>query len=89
MFSGKGALEICSKFTGEHQCRSVILIKFQSTLRYRCSPVNVLRIFKIAFPKNTPGRLLLKLAYSNAMTQCITRQSVSKRVQISFANKCK
>ena len=27
VFLGKGALKICSKFTGEHPCRSVISIK--------------------------------------------------------------
>ena len=27
MFLGKGVLKICSKFTGEHPCRSAILIK--------------------------------------------------------------
>ena len=27
VFLEKGALEICSKFTGEHPCRSVISIK--------------------------------------------------------------
>ena len=28
-------------------------------LRHRCSPVNLLRIFRTPFPKNTSGRLLL------------------------------
>ena len=30
MFLGKGVLKICSKFTGEHPCRSAISIKLQS-----------------------------------------------------------
>ena len=47
---GKGVLKKCSKFTGEHPCQSAISIKLQSnlteiTLRYRCSPVNLLHIF--------------------------------------------
>ena len=29
-------------------------------LRHRCSPVNLLYIFRTPFPKNTSGRLLLK-----------------------------
>ena len=29
VFLGKGVLKICSKFTGEHPCRSAILIKLQ------------------------------------------------------------
>ena len=31
VFLGKGGLKICSKFTGEHPCRSVISIKLLST----------------------------------------------------------
>ena len=29
-FLGKGVMKICSKFTGEHPCRSAISIKLQS-----------------------------------------------------------
>ena len=29
VFLGKGVLKICSKFTGEHPCRSAISIKLQ------------------------------------------------------------
>ena len=51
-------LKICSKFTGEHPCRSVISIKFQSnfiqiTLRHGCSPVFLLHIFRTPFTKDT------------------------------------
>ena len=60
----KGVLKICSQFTGEHPCCSVISIKLQSnfletTLRHGCSPGNLLDIFKAPFPSNTPGGLLL------------------------------
>ena len=66
VFLGKGVLKICNKFTGEHPCRSVISIKMQSnfieiTFRYRCSPVNLLHIFRTSLLKNTSGWLLLKL----------------------------
>ena len=66
MFLGKGVLKLCSKFTGEYPCRSVISIKMQSnfieiTLRHRCYPVNLLHIFRACFPEYTSGRLLLKL----------------------------
>ena len=50
---GKGVLKIYSKSTGEHPCRSVISW---------CSPVNLLHIFRTTFPKNTSGRLLLKIS---------------------------
>ena len=65
VFLGKGALEICSKFTGEHPCRSMISIKLQSNfieiaLRHWCSPVNLLHIFRAPFSQNTSGPLLLE-----------------------------
>ena len=33
-------------------------------LRYGCSPVNLSHVFKLPFPKNSSGRLLLKLEIS-------------------------
>ena len=56
---GKTIREICSQFTGEHHCRSVIS---EIALRHGCSPLSLLHIFRTPFPKNTSGRLLLKLA---------------------------
>ena len=65
MFFGKSVLKICSRFTKEHPCRSVISIHLQSifieiTLWHGCSPANLLHIFRIPFTKNTSERLLLK-----------------------------
>ena len=67
MFLRKGVLEICSKFTGEQPCRSVISIKLlcnfiEIALRHGCSPVNLLHIFRTAFPRNASGWLLLNKA---------------------------
>ena len=64
VFLEKGVLKICSKFTGEHRCRSVISIKLlcnfiEITLRHGCSPENLLHSFRTPFPKNTSGWLLL------------------------------
>ena len=64
VFLGKVLLKICSKFTGDHPCRSVISIKLlcsftEITLRHWCSPVNVLHIFRTPFPRNKSGWLLL------------------------------
>ena len=61
MFLGKGVLKICSKFTGEHPCQSVISTKLKSNfteiaLRHGCSPVNLLHIFRTPFPKKTSGK---------------------------------
>ena len=62
VFLVKGVLKICSKFTGEHPCRSVISIKLlcnfiEITLRHGCSPVKLLHIFRTPFTKNTSERL--------------------------------
>ena len=45
VFSGKGVLKICSKFTGEHPCQSAVSIKLlcnfiETALWDGCSPVN-------------------------------------------------
>ena len=61
VFLRKDVLKICSKFTGEHPCRSAISIKFlEIAFRQGCLPVNLLHIFRTPFPKNTSGRLLLQ-----------------------------
>ena len=54
----KGVLKICSKFTGEHPCRSAISIKLQSkfieiTFWHGCS-LNLLHFFRKPFIRNTP-----------------------------------
>ena len=64
MFLGKGVLKIFSKFTGEHPCQGAISKKvalqlYGSRTLAWCSPVNLLHIFRIPFPKNTTGVLLL------------------------------
>ena len=50
MFLWKGVLKICSKFTGQHPCRSVN------------SPENSLHIFRTPFYKNICGGLLKDIA---------------------------
>ena len=65
LFLRKGALKIYSKFTGEHPCQSVISIKLlcnfiEIALRHGCSSVNLLRIFRTAFSRNTSEWLLLE-----------------------------
>ena len=58
VFLEKGFLKTCSKFTGEHLCRSVISIQLfcnfvEITLWHGCSPVNLLHIFRTTFTRNT------------------------------------
>ena len=52
VFLGKGVLKICSKFTGEHPCRTVISIKLQRTPLWNKERQRP--------PKNTSGGLPLK-----------------------------
>ena len=89
VFLGKAFLKMCSRFTGEHPCRSAPLLKwlywnhtltwvfpqhppqrifslleedhfFKIDLGTRLVfPVNLLHVYRIPFPKNTSGRLLL------------------------------
>ena len=95
VFLGKSDLKICSKFTGEHTYRSVILITFQSifieiALRHGCSPVNLLPIFITPFSKNTFGALLLvlqmRVAKEAKLLKLLTflKELVQERQEISF-----
>ena len=55
VFWEKAVLKVCSKFTGEHPCRSAFSI-------------NLLHIFRTSLLKNTSGWLLLHLPhYSSAL----------------------
>ena len=51
VFLGKAVPKISSKFTGEHPCRSGNFIEI--TPQHGCSPVNLLYVFRILFPRNT------------------------------------
>ena len=73
VFLGKGVLRICSKFTGEHPCRSVISIILlynfaKITLRHGCSPVNFLHISRTTFNKTTFEGLLLIICLSRKIS---------------------
>ena len=73
VFLVKGVLKICSKFTGEHPCRSGISIKLQSnfieiTIGHGCSAVNLLYIFRTPFTKSTSEGLLLRLPWWGSLT---------------------
>ena len=64
VFLEKSVLKICSKFTGEHPCWSVISVTLlcdfiEITLRHECSPINLVLIFRIPFHKNTSQEMLL------------------------------
>ena len=87
----KGVLKICSKFTGEHPHRSVISIKLlcsfiEITLRYECSPLNLLHIFRTSFPKSTFARLVLPcLLIVISSEEALSLYKISKCIYRSIA----
>ena len=68
VFLRKSVLKICSKFTGEHPCRSVISIKLlcnfiEITLRHGCFPVNLLHISEHLLLRTPPNGCFCCLWY--------------------------
>ena len=63
VFLRKGALEICSKFAGDHPCQSVISMKLRNRNKiafwHMCFPANLPHIFRATFLKNTSEGMLL------------------------------
>ena len=78
-FLEKGVLKLCSKFTGEHPCRSMLCNFIEIAFRHQCSPVNLLRIFRTPFLKNTCGWLLLKNEFPASF--CQTTQEKCKSIK--------
>ena len=82
---GKGVLKICYKFTDERTCRCAVSIKLLSSnfieiaFRHGCSPVHLLHIFRIPFPENTSGRLLLHDVFSKMDLNSLTGSLIHLR----------
>ena len=73
VFFRKAVLKICSKFTEENPCRSVISITLlENTFRHGCSPVNLLHISRTPFTKNTSGWLLLHFVVSVLLASALS-----------------
>ena len=65
VFLRKGVLKICSKFTGEHPCRSGISIKLlKSHFSMGAFPANLIHNFRISFYKKNYGGRLLDIGFS-------------------------
>ena len=86
-------LKICSKFTGEHTCRSALSIKLQSNfieiaLRYGCSLVNLLHNFRPPFPKNTSKgpQPFMEILQNSCSEKCCKTQSEILAVGFIFNN---
>ena len=93
VFLGKGVLKICSKFTGEHPCKSVISIKLlcnfiETGFRRGCSLLNLPHIFRTPFPKNTSGLLLLLLPFVDSVINhdiaLVAKGYISSKKFVSF-----
>ena len=86
---GKRGLKICSKFTGQHACRSVISIKLQSnfieiTFRHGCSPVNLMYIFRTAFPMNTCRWLLLLISLATKWIKFLKSKTQNNKCPFNY-----
>ena len=96
----KSVLKLCSKFTREHPCRSVISILLlrnfiEITLRHWCSPVILLYIFRTPFPKNTYEGLLLCYKCNGSLQgrgtilhflkKAIWRSAIENKIQPKFS----
>ena len=91
VFLGKGVLKICSNFTGEHPCQSVILIKLlcsfiEVILWHTCSPVNLQHIFRILSRKNTSEGCfcLCKRIISQRMLCFVLKKTFALSLKVLF-----
>ena len=58
--SGEGVLKTCSKFTGEHPCRSAISMNLFCNF-IEITPLSLVHIFIAPFSKNSSGKLLFSV----------------------------
>ena len=84
VFLSKDVLKISCKFTGEHPYQSATPIKLQSNfnetaLWHMYSPVHLLHISRIPFPKNISGGLLLKRTILLTILILTSSRSVQKQ----------
>ena len=90
VFLAKDVLEISSKFTGEHSCGRVILIKLlcnftEIALWHRCCLANLLHIFRTPFCKNTYGGLLLQHYWVLIFEKAVYKEQI-KCLEHEFVN---
>ena len=77
VFLGKGVLEICSKFTGEHPCRSVISVKLQSSFIFEKQAFRkAMSLSQKTFKSNY--RCILSYIFSWSLSACIQGTSLKK-----------
>ena len=89
VFLGRGALKICSKFTGEHSCQSAISIKslcnfIEAALRHGCSRVKLLHISKSVF-----FRVSQKCSWKKCKIYFFIKKAALKKKEKNLINACK
>ena len=89
LFLGKGVLKICNQFTGEHPWWNVIFKNLQSNfieiaVRHGSSPVNLLHIFRILFPRNTFGWVLFRFNHTRLLRLTTVIRLVRTREYITI-----
>ena len=87
VFLEKSVLRICSKFTREHPCQSVILINLlcnfiEIALWHGCSLVNLLHIFRTPFPRNSSEWLLLAFLFTSCVQGETRRLALNELIGI-------
>ena len=92
VFWGKGVLKICSKYSGEWPCWSVISIKLlcnfiEIALRHGCSSINLLHIFRTTFYKNTFEGLLLDNLFGRVLPWNLVWQKKQRNCLENVFNK--
>ena len=82
VFRGKDVLKICSKFTGEHPCRSAISIKLLCNLYFSMGVL----LFRTSFPRSTYGWLLLEYLSSlcSSGPERLDKSLVTKRLDTAI-----
>ena len=89
VFQRKAVLKICGKFTGGHPCQRATSIMslcnfIEITLRYGCSPVNLLHIEITLRHENKPASLQKSIQWMWAIGMLIIRQNLSKSEYIDL-----
>ena len=91
VFIGKPFLKMCSKFTGEHPCRSVISIKLlcnfiEFALQYGCCSINLMHIFRTLMESCFYALyyLLLIASTENKILPGVIRSSVVQTREIIY-----
>ena len=83
MFLGKGVVKICSRFTGEHPCRSEISIKLLCSYNH-CMKSDVIDKNTGQLTSRDILRGLILLLDKYILTACYLNKEIIKKLTISY-----